>query len=869
MAHGTLAFSVTTAASADTRRAVPSEDDAQAAVALLREAYDKQLSAADTAEEKRSLAHLLMNQASETTTSNDRYAFLKEARRLAVEAEDLETALAAIDRMADDFDIDPAREQASTLWLLSRGTRNKKLHVAIAKRVLALIDEAAQREQLGLAEKLIAFGIDNAREARNGALVDAIETKGRQLGPLAQQYAEVQKSRTILETKPLDGPANHIVGRWQCLLQGRWSEGLPMLVLGDDQPLRDLAKRDLQSPEDAPEQLAVADAWWDVAEQCDSWFGPNARQRAGLWYARALPLLTGLDRIRAAERLNEAGPIVSVVPEGVEPLDLSGLVLMMPFDQDTAFREDDGPHLQDLSRSENHGTVVGLEFDSGWIGSAGSFDGESTAVIIPRVVSEDFTISFWLKSAGSSRSGHQWHNGSGLLDGETSWVVDDFGVTLLGTRVAFGIGRPDTTIRSQTEVDESRWLHCCATRHRESGRIVLYIDGKPEATAIASTRELRSPPRLTIGQIQNGGRHFRGALDELAVFARCFTSEEVETLYLIGSRKISLATCVGLGGRSSEDAAPGGAERSTTVEADPEPPSAPGRHVLSGPNVIKLVDRDPVRAKVGWDGFWKNRAPEDSWPLLGPDFEFCNEFLYAHAPSRLAYLLPRGMLSFTAVGYCAGSRSVKFLVIADGETIFESEKSGIVEIRVDLPPRTKALELVVDDVGDKGGDQSFWCRPKLHKLKVEDLDKRGRSVSLTTLPPAAAKVGHGKLRVNKLQKSYHPIPVLYQGGGKCDEFFYAHANSEVVFDLPPGAERFLAVGYAMLSQSVMFRVKIDGKTLYESPRAGIVAIDVKIPSNAKQLVLETDNLGSGYADHAFWCYPRLHGTFPKGTASIH
>ncbi|MDY0166107.1 MAG: hypothetical protein RBS80_06160 [Thermoguttaceae bacterium] len=44
------------------------------------------------------------------------------------------------------------------------------------------------------------------------------------------------------------------------------------------------------------------------------------------------------------------------------------------------------------------------------------------------------------------------------------------------------------------------------------------------------------------------------------------------------------------------------------------------------------------------------------------------------------------------------------------------------------------------------------------------------------------------------------IPILYQGGGRCDEFFYAHPESEAVFDLPQGADRFMAVGYAMLSQ---------------------------------------------------------------------
>lgn len=832
---------------------VPADEAQREATGLVREVYGDALTQAGTPAEKVQLAGRLLDESNQAVEPANRYALLAEARRLAVEAGDLQTAFAAIEQMTEIFDVDPVRIQASTLWQLSAKTKDREVYTAIAMKAQELADAAVQQGQFDLAQKLVDFAVENARSARDGKLVHAIVAHGETIAPLREQYDEVQRALATLETKPLDPAANREAGRWRCLVQDRWDEGVPMLVLGDDAALSDLAKRDLLSPQTATERLAVADGWWQFAAQCDEQLAARVKRRAGLWYARALPALTGLDQQRAQVRLQEAGPVATMVPEETRALSLEDLALLMTFDRGTFFYKDNTPYVRDLSGRGNHGTVANLDFAPGVVGDAGSFNGENSAVFVPQVATDDFTISFWVKTAGSRHTGSQWHAGAGLVDGETPWIVDDLGVSLTGTTIAFGIGRPDTTVRSSTHVADDRWHHCCATRHLESGRIVLYIDGRPEATTVASTRPLRSPPKLAIGQIQTGKHPFRGLMDELAIFQRCLTHEEVQALHALGMEKTSLAAYLHLADRQTEPAI-----EPEAAEDAPASPVATGRYVLSGPNVVKLTEQRPVRARVGWDGFWVNRAPGESWPLIGPDFEYCREFLYAHAPSRLAYVLPRGMLSFTAVGYCVCSRSVRFLVVADGTTIFESPKAGIVDIRVDLPPRTKVLELVVDDIGDKGRDQSFWCLPTLHRLKIEDLEeKRGASVSMTTLPPAAASVGSGKLWINRMERPDQPIPVLYRGGGRCDEFFYAHPESEAVFDLPQGADRFMAVGYAMLGQSVMFRVLVDGRLMHESPKAGIVPIDVAIPEGAKQLTLETDPLGSGFRDHAFWCYPRL------------
>ncbi len=73
-----------------------------------------------------------------------------------------------------------------------------------------------------------------------------------------------------------------------------------------------------------------------------------------------------------------------------------------------------------------------------------------------------------------------------------------------------------------------------------------------------------------------------------------------------------------------------------------------------------------------------------------------------------------------------------------------------------------------------------------------------------------------------------------------------------------GLIRFTAIGYNVVSHHVKFEVWADAKRLYESPQAGIVPIDVKLPSGTKTIELKINDLGNRAADQSMWCYPRLH-----------
>src|SRR5947209_16053948 len=63
-------------------------------------------------------------------------------------------------------------------------------------------------------------------------------------------------------------------------------------------------------------------------------------------------------------------------------------------------------------------------------GGAYTFRGDGDAIHLPRLVSGDFTIAFWVKTTQKGDSG-QWFKGAGLVDAEVAGVTNDFGTALV------------------------------------------------------------------------------------------------------------------------------------------------------------------------------------------------------------------------------------------------------------------------------------------------------------------------------------------------------------------------------------------------------------------------------------------------------
>jgi hypothetical protein len=107
---------------------------------------------------------------------------------------------------------------------------------------------------------------------------------------------------------PEYGAACRQLGLACALLDGDWQRGLLWLTRADDPALRRLARADAQDLYDTPEQLAVAEAWWNLAQQAEGKLRNRMLARS-LWrYRQALSKLHELHQVQVQSRIDATLP---------------------------------------------------------------------------------------------------------------------------------------------------------------------------------------------------------------------------------------------------------------------------------------------------------------------------------------------------------------------------------------------------------------------------------------------------------------------------------------------------------------------------------------------------------------------------------
>jgi hypothetical protein len=186
----------------------------------------------------------------------------------------------------------------------------------------------------------------------------------------------------------------------------------------------------------------------------------------------------------------------------------------------------------DSSGFANNGAGVNVSYVTGITNpQAAQFNGGSY-VQVPAAVVSDFTITFWIKTTDTGGTG-QWWNGEGLVDGEVSGAVNDFGVSLLGDKAAFGVGNPDTTISSITSINDGQWHFVAVNRNNSTGGMKVYVDGALQAAASGPTGVRSAPEALRIGGILagNAGGFFNGTLDDVRLYNYVLSASQISLLY--------------------------------------------------------------------------------------------------------------------------------------------------------------------------------------------------------------------------------------------------------------------------------------------------------------------------------------------------
>ncbi len=244
--------------------------------------------------------------------------------------------------------------------------------------------------------------------------------------------------------------------------------------------------------------------------------------------------------VQPAAKDFSAVPVVAPLSGPVETVEapstlLAGLAGYWPFDE-TGAREE----LADLSGNGRHAVVDGVSLgESGQVGRACRFDGVKNTVFLRdyRGVggANSRTVAFWVYV----EKGQKWptlvHWGVRNRKGATWDIRLDSGRVRVEVQGGYVV--------AMNRVDDKRWRHVAVAYEdkgdRELSNVAVYVDGKRETFTDVSSIPVATAllEGVTFGDARYGpgnARRFGGLLDEMAIWERALSPDEIELLYDLG-----------------------------------------------------------------------------------------------------------------------------------------------------------------------------------------------------------------------------------------------------------------------------------------------------------------------------------------------
>ncbi len=264
-------------------------------------------------------AELLKQAGAEDLDATARYVLLKAAVQRAVAVRDLDSSLAAIDLLEQQFGLDAISLRYKTLQSIVarlRGDDRRRyadLALAWARQSVAEDDypNAVRFAQL-------AQTIGKPVQDRNYRL--HLVRVQQEIEQIQAAFEALAGTREQLAQNPRDIDGQIAIARFQCLQKGDFSSGLPALESDTDVSLRPLVQQELSRPASADDQLKLGTGWYDFAQTVEQLEKLNATRRAMFWLEHAIP---GLGREQALEAYAQLDAARDVVGRKESELDLT------------------------------------------------------------------------------------------------------------------------------------------------------------------------------------------------------------------------------------------------------------------------------------------------------------------------------------------------------------------------------------------------------------------------------------------------------------------------------------------------------------------------------------------------------------------
>jgi hypothetical protein len=503
--------------------AVPPAPAVKESRAKVEEVFGKDLRGAKTASAKTAVATQLLEHASDTPESADRYAMMVVAMETAVAAGDIGTLMKVVDGIAANYDMPRAKVEAECLQAFVTNAPVAALGDA-SEAICSFAKQCLAAGQVDAAKQWATLAINAARRAKDRdqqkAAVDMLnEVRAREKAADA-----VKPLVDRLAADPNDREAASELGRIRCFREGNWEAGLPLLAKGADADLAAIAKLELVPDATAAARVKLGDAWWAYAEKQKGDGAVAAETRGREHYAIALNDLSGLDKVRIEKRLGEAAAARS----GTEKRPKS-LVLWFDASASGVLR---GPNGQPFDRAKAAQMPVGAWSDPGAGVTCSVGPGAQPPVVDAKAFNGLPGVVF---------SGTQWLVG-GFKTPRTGTVALVCRFEDMGTFMrVFGCMEDDPGIRVSNRTDGALWFEL-ATDFKggdvaiappgsiQGGQqlvitgtwpnpVGVRLNGRPFVAAKPGAADASRGNAMVLGAMTEKGTYpFRGVIAELRVY---------------------------------------------------------------------------------------------------------------------------------------------------------------------------------------------------------------------------------------------------------------------------------------------------------------------------------------------------------------
>ena len=532
---------------------VPDETKRARVMAMVEEVYGKELAAATSVEDKTALVKKLLA-AADVAGENpvDRYALLERARLLAAETGADTTALDIVEVTAREYRVDRPALKADTVRRLAAGVTEAPNAERVARAAIVELPRWIAEGRFDAAGEAARAAVEASAQCDDAALrkrAISWETAVKEAPARRSEYEAAEKE---LQQQADDPGANTTAGRYLCLVLGDWEKGLPRLAKGTDPSLGQLAGRELRPPTIAAEQFALGTAWWSAAQAAESPAHEQMLRRAGAWYRTVQPELTDTlnDALvnRRLQTLAAAGirvqPIAAVTPDPDRPLSdeqwnrLFGQhsLLVLTFERkihynykypDLSGRGQEVRELSEANFAKKGKAGRGLKLPDG---RRAYVDLETLRDDLVKDL-RSLSICFWMD--------HHMAGKTGVLFTVGTYPDAAVRVSIQGGRsLEFSLPRAHGGGACAAALPKSSGWHHVVCNWNGTDQ-AIYFDGKlaakaPTGALLLDDRSV-AKRRARIGW--SAGRnldYFDGLLDELAVFRRALTEQEIRAIHARG-----------------------------------------------------------------------------------------------------------------------------------------------------------------------------------------------------------------------------------------------------------------------------------------------------------------------------------------------